>query len=115
MKIAHNGTNTIAFHDGFDDISSLYPNLTILTVPDGTPIPMGDNGLGLIPTVDDTAAWSAIRSDRDVLLSKSDWTQVVDSPLDSAVISSWATYRQTLRDLPSTYTTPGEVVWPTEP
>ena len=39
-----------------------------------------------------------IRAQRDRLLSASDWTQVLDAPVDR---EAWATYRQALRDLPS--------------
>ena len=34
---------------------------------------------------------TAARSERDILLSASDWTQVADAPVDQA---AWATYRQ---------------------
>ncbi len=40
-----------------------------------------------------------VRAERNKLLTKSDWTQLVDSPVDKA---TWATYRQGLRDLPAT-------------
>jgi hypothetical protein len=47
----------------------------------------------------DIASKSAqVRAQRDRLLSASDWTQVLDAPVDRA---AWATYRQALRDLPS--------------
>ena len=39
------------------------------------------------------------RSLRNDLLSKSDWTQINDSPLTAEVKTSWATYRQALRDI----------------
>lgn len=35
---------------------------------------------------------------RDNELKATDWTQVADAPVDQA---AWATYRQALRDLPS--------------
>lgn len=38
------------------------------------------------------------RNWRKVELESSDWTQLSDSP---AAVSNWATYRQFLRDLPS--------------
>jgi len=41
-----------------------------------------------------------IRRLRDNLLDISDWTQVTDSALTDAKKTEWATYRQTLRDLP---------------
>jgi hypothetical protein len=37
------------------------------------------------------------RAERDRALSASDWTQVLDAPVDR---TEWATYRQSLRDLP---------------
>lgn len=47
----------------------------------------------------DLASKSAqVRAQRDRLLSASDWTQVLDAPVDR---EAWATYRQALRDLPS--------------
>lgn len=38
-----------------------------------------------------------LRAMRNDLLSRSDWTQVADAPVDQ---QAWATYRQALRDLP---------------
>lgn len=58
------------------------------------------------------SAWSAFRSDRDSRLTKSDWTQVSDAPVDQV---AWATYRQQLRDLPSIVTNPNAVTWPDPP
>jgi len=40
-----------------------------------------------------------LRGLRDILLSKSDWTQIPDVPLDSDLKTMWATYRQKLRDV----------------
>jgi len=57
-------------------------------------------------------AASALRTERDVKLTESDWTQVADAPVDKA---AWATYRQSLRDVPSQSGFPNEVTWPTEP
>jgi len=55
------------------------------------------------PSDDPTAEeWTqAMRGMRDKLLRRSDWTQLPDAPCDS---SAWATYRQALRDFPSTWT-----------
>jgi hypothetical protein len=61
-------------------------------------------------------AMSHLRTERDSLLASSDWTQYTDSPLTDEVKTSWATYRQRLRDLPETYTAdPDAVVWPEAP
>lgn len=44
-----------------------------------------------------------IRSARDYLLIKSDWTQLQDSPISEEQRVAWSRYRQQLRDLPPTY------------
>lgn len=52
------------------------------------------------------------RSTRDDLLSSSDWTQAADAPVDA---TTWATYRQALRDITSHANWPNldEADWPT--
>jgi len=52
------------------------------------------------------------RSQRDALLSQSDWTQVPDAPVDQ---QAWADYRQALRDLPQQAGFPTEITWPVKP
>jgi len=44
-----------------------------------------------------------LRNKRNELLKESDWTQVNDCPLSDSKKQEWATYRQSLRDLPATY------------
>jgi len=59
-----------------------------------------------------------LRLKRDALLTESDWTQVNDSPLTDAKKAEWSTYRQELRDLPSSHqstTNFDDVVFPTQP
>ena len=48
--------------------------------------------------------WKYLRLQRNELLGESDWTQTPDIP--SSIKDAWATYRQELRDLPSTVTKP---------
>ena len=62
-----------------------------------------------------TISWSEIRAKRNAKLGNSDWTQSSDSPLASEAKTEWATYRQELRDLPSTNPDPNAVVWPNIP
>lgn len=62
--------------------------------------------------------WSTIRLQRNELLKQSDWTQVNDSPLSDSKKQEWATYRQSLRDLPATYESVNniaDVIFPTIP
>ena len=62
--------------------------------------------------------WETIRLQRNELLNKSDWTQLNDSPLSDSKKQEWATYRQSLRDLPDTYQSVNniaDVIFPTMP
>lgn len=69
--------------------------------------------------VEQTIDWKkGLRTQRNVLLAESDWTQMSDSPLTDSKKTEWATYRQTLRDLPAQYSandTMADVTFPTEP
>jgi len=49
---------------------------------------------------------------RDGELTRTDWTQVADAPVDQA---AWATYRQALRDLPASNKDPRKIVLPVAP
>ena len=60
----------------------------------------------------DAEVATTVRNDRNNRLAACDWTQLSDSSANS---SEWATYRQQLRDLPSTEGFPHSVTWPTEP
>jgi hypothetical protein len=57
---------------------------------------------------------------RESLLMLSDWTQMPDSPLSDSVKAAWATYRQAVRDLPTTIVwanidTMHDIDWPMRP
>jgi len=56
-----------------------------------------------------------VRGQRDGQLRGSDWTQLGDAALGDHTAEEWATYRQSLRDIPQTYDRVSEVVWPTPP
>jgi len=59
-------------------------------------------------------AMTVIRVQRNQLLAVSDWTQLVDTPIE--IKTAWAEYRQQLRDLPSTITEPATFSdWPHDP
>ena len=62
--------------------------------------------------------WKQIRTERDRLLTNSDWTQGSDSPLASGKKTEWATYRTKLRTLPEDQkdkTTYADITWPSQP
>jgi hypothetical protein len=53
-----------------------------------------------------------VREKRNQLLAESDWTQVLDAPVNREL---WAVYRQELRDITSQQGFPTDVVWPVKP
>ena len=71
-------------------------------------------GVATAQEVSDRLALKAsdIRSQRNVLLTQSDWTQVADAPVDQ---QAWATYRQALRDVTQQPGFPIQITWPTQP
>ena len=54
----------------------------------------------------------SVRTTRGERLKDSDWTQVIDAPVDQA---AWATYRQALRDVTGQEGFPWAIIWPTQP
>ena len=56
-----------------------------------------------------------LRKYRNRRLAQSDWTQAADSPLSDAKKQEWAEYRETLRNLPQTWTPNETVTFPDEP
>jgi hypothetical protein len=65
-----------------------------------------------VPSVE--ARMVKIRKRRDMLLSKCDWTQGADTPLDEAQRAEWAEYRKALRDL-TTEVNAASPTWPKDP
>lgn len=55
---------------------------------------------------------NSARSERDNLLAQTDWTQVLDAPVDR---DAWASYRQALRDIPRQVGFPVTIDWPVKP
>jgi len=58
--------------------------------------------------------WIGIRSERDRRLAECDWTMAADAP-QNLNFHEWEMYRQRLRDLPSFYENPKDVIWPISP
>lgn len=61
------------------------------------------------------AKWKVIREKRDPLMRETDWTQMPDAQLTDEKKAEFTVYRQTLRDIPQTYSDPDAVVWPEKP
>ena len=67
-------------------------------------------------TQDEISSESKVaRYERDELLTQCDWTQIPNSPLDSTIKASWATYRTALRDVTGQSGFPTNITWPTTP
>lgn len=68
----------------------------------------------LVPYVPPAPTWEQIRAERNNLLKESDWVGTTDAqPKPSKEV--WLTYRQALRDITKTYSSPEAVIWPQKP
>ena len=77
------------------------------------PVPEGELDMEFtIEGLPDEVVWPTIRSRRDVLIAKTDWTQLPDVPLTTK--EAWATYRQALRDI-TQQPDPHYISWPIPP
>lgn len=56
--------------------------------------------------------WDDIRTQRNSLMASCDWTQLPDAVLTFTERQLWQDYRQLLRDIPQSFTTPDAVIWP---
>ena len=70
------------------------------------------SNLGNDDEVSDELYLIRLRYWRDAELARTDWTQVADAPTDK---EAWATYRQTLRDLPTSNDDPRQIELPVAP
>ena len=61
----------------------------------------------------DNRAARYVRDQRNQKLIETDWTQMSD--YNGSNKSAWATYRQSLRDVPAQSGFPNDITWPTEP
>jgi hypothetical protein len=91
----------VAFGDGVEQIDGKW--FTKSSVAD-----MDDEAKAAV----DANQAKAVREQRNQKLKDSDWTQVLDAPVDKA---AWATYRQALRDVTAQAGFPWDVQWPEMP
>ena len=83
----------------------------------GVSIPLTAEDIAEMEAMDEAADLDLqlVRGDRNSLLSGSDWTRLDDAALGDHTAEEWATYRQALRDLPSTTDRVSLIVWPNDP
>ena len=90
------------------------PVFTDTTDDDGNVTTAADNEAAYKVRIDAEAATS-VRILRDKLIAETDWTQLTDSQLSDSVKATWVTYRQALRDLPTSEGFPHTTTWPAKP
>ena len=71
--------------------------------------------LALVATPSAGQLDAANKVNRDILLLRTDWTTLADSPLSAELVAQWKAYRQSLRDLPASTGWPTNIVWPIPP
>ena len=90
-----------AQRDGVEEINGQWFTKYIAAEPD-------DEG----KTRMDEEQAARVRIDRNTRLAACDWTQLTDAPVNA---TTWATYRQALRDITSQAGFPWDVQWPDQP
>lgn len=86
--------------------------------PKGVDIGWSFDGSNLTPPPRDIEAeWAVVRSERDALLVESDINVLPDrwASMTAEKQAEWSVYRQALRDIPTTFSDPKDVVWPAKP
>jgi len=78
---------------------------------DGSSVSADDDALATYQTAE---KWKDIRSQRDALLSDTDWIVTKAKETGTNIPTNWKTYRQALRDVPD-QTDPDDITWPTKP
>jgi hypothetical protein len=68
----------------------------------------------VVEDISDEELWNRIRRERNRQLSECDWTMVADAP-GELNLKEWEMHRQRLRDLPSLYENPKDVIFPRSP
>ena len=111
----------VSTRDGVEEIDGKWftkfvagPIFADTTDDEGNVTTAADNEAAYRASVD-AEAEASVRATRDQKLTASDWTQMADSPLASDKKTEWATYRQSLRDLPTASGFPHTMTWPEEP
>ena len=95
-------------------VNSVGPVFTEYTDDDGNVQSVDAQTTAYRARIDAEAAESA-RDVRTTLLADSDWTQMADTALTTEKKAEWATYRQSLRDLPDASGWPHTHTLPTKP
>ena len=124
LDVMYEALTELDFYSRFISVTSNIHNLKLLegeTMPDLTIIQNKCNEIR--PSVYSKYAFKYLRTERNKLLTNSDKYIISDFPHPTEEVKqAWISYRQTLRDLPSTATPELDgngnltnVTWPTQP
>jgi len=89
--------------------------------PSNEKINWNGSGFDIIPFTEDekngalAEQWRNVRSKRDQLLSKTDWSVLPDSQLSETKKNEFLSYRQYLRNIPQQFSSPNKITWPEMP
>ena len=89
----------------------LGPIFTDTTAEDGTVTTAAENEAAY-KAMKDAEQAKSVRTQRGEKLKDTDWTQVIDAPVDQ---TAWAAYRQALRDITGQEGFPWTITWPEQP
>jgi hypothetical protein len=89
----------------------------LIECPDGNPGWIYEGTTFSAPLRDITEEWVSARKIRDEYLVASDLNVLPDrwAAMSAEKQAEWSTYRQALRDIPSNFTDPADIQWPTKP
>jgi hypothetical protein len=95
--------------DNETNIKNLFNvNSFVPTIPITEPV----NFLSTMPLTD---LMVYIRTERNILLEATDWTQLLDAPLTEEQKGEYRVYRQALRDITRGINSYQDLVWPVKP
>jgi len=77
--------------------------------------PYTQQELDRIVEIPDEVKWDRIRTKRNQLLGESDYIMFPDITITAEKKEEWTTYRQSLRDIPQTFSNPDDVTYPDKP
>jgi len=109
-EIVETDTNFTSFVQSGHIVSNLDGTLYHLKW-DGSKVIKDDDALAAYQLAE---KWKRVRSQRDNLLSQSDWVVIKAKETGGTISSAWKSYRQDLRDIPS-QSDPDNITWPTKP
>ena len=112
----------VSIRDGVEEVDGKWftkfiagPIFADTTDDDGNVTTAADNEAAYKARIDAEAA-ASVRSERDRLIAETDWVVVMAKETGTNIAAAMKTYRQALRDLPTTEAGfPHRITWPTKP